>query len=63
MPPYKPYASRAQEKKLNAMAGRGEISQEEVNGKNRASKGMKLPQRIKGSMKMRKHHFSGASNE
>lgn len=49
MPPYKPFVSRAQQGKLNAMADRGEISKEEVHGKNEATKGKKLPPRVKKS--------------
>ena len=40
-----PYVSDAQRAKLNAMASRGEISQAEVDRKNEASKGLKLPAR------------------
>lgn len=46
MPPYKPYASDAQRKALNAMADRGEIEKSEVEGKNQASKGKELPERV-----------------
>ncbi len=46
MPPYKPVVSQAQRRKLFALASRGEISKDEAEGKARAAKGKKLPQRV-----------------
>lgn len=54
MPPFKPFVSRAQQGKLNAMAERGEISKAEVHGKNEATKGKKLPYKAKHKSAMHK---------
>ena len=40
-----PYKSEAQRKFMNAAANRGEIKQSTVDEYNKASKGMKLPQK------------------
>lgn len=46
MPPYKPVKSKAQARKLFALANRGEMSETEARGKVRAAKGRKLPARV-----------------
>lgn len=46
MPPYKPYASKAQARKLHAMANRGEIAKSEVAGKDKATNFKKIPERV-----------------
>ncbi len=46
MPPYKPNKSMAQQRKMFALANRGEISMDEARGKARASEGKKLPARV-----------------
>jgi hypothetical protein len=46
MPPYKPVVSNAQRRTLFALAERGEISKSEAEGKARAAKGRKLPERV-----------------
>lgn len=45
MPPYKAVTSRAQSRKLFALARRGEISEAEARGKTRAANWKKLPNR------------------
>lgn len=45
MPPYKPVVSRAQSRKLFALANRGELSMEDARGKTRAANFSKLPAR------------------
>jgi hypothetical protein len=45
MPPYKPYASKAQARKLHAMANDGEIAKSEVAGKDKATDFKHLPER------------------
>ncbi len=47
MPPYQPVKSNAQRRKLFALAERGEISKTEAEGKARAAKGKKLPERVR----------------
>jgi len=47
MPPYTPVASRAESRKLFAMARRGEISETEARGKTRAANWKRLPERKK----------------
>ena len=47
MPPYKPVVSKAQSRKLFALANRGEIVMSEARGKTRAAKGTKLPEHVK----------------
>jgi hypothetical protein len=41
------YVSRAQQRKFHAMAARGEVSEEEVETRDKASKGKKLPEKKK----------------
>lgn len=45
MPPYKAVTSKAQSRKLFALANRGEISLSDARGKTRAANWSKLPQR------------------
>lgn len=45
-----PYKSDAQRKKFHAMEERGEISSKVVKGFDRASKGKKLPKRVRKPM-------------
>lgn len=45
MPPYKPVTSKAQSRKLFALANRGEISKSEAEGKTRAADFKSLPER------------------
>lgn len=52
MPPYKPNVSQAQQRKMFALAEKGDISMDEARGKARASKGKKLPKRV-GSKRRR----------
>jgi hypothetical protein len=47
MPPYQPVVSNAQRRKLFALASHGEISMDEAEGKARAAKGKKLPERVR----------------
>lgn len=53
MPPYKPYASRAQQRLLHAKAERGEISQAEIKGKDKSTDFTNLPDHLKGKKKVR----------
>jgi hypothetical protein len=46
MPPYTPNKSARQQRKLFALAERGEMSMGEARGKARASKGQRLPERV-----------------
>lgn len=45
MPPYTAVTSKAQSRKLFAMAGRGEIAESEARGKTRAANFTSLPER------------------
>ena len=45
MPPYTPVTSRAQSRKMFALANRGEISMEDARGKTRAANFKSLPER------------------
>lgn len=45
MPPYKAVSSKAQSRKLFALANRGEISKADAEGKTRAANWSSLPQR------------------
>ncbi len=56
MPPYKPVVSQAQRRQLFALADRGEISHDEAEGKARAAKGKKLPERVSKRRKGRKRY-------
>jgi hypothetical protein len=56
MPPYKPITSKAQGRKLFALADRGEISEDDARGKVRAANFKKLPER-KGSPKGKRPPF------
>ncbi len=47
MPPYKAVKSKAQRRKLFALAARGEISQADARGKARAAKGKRLPEKVR----------------
>lgn len=47
MPPYTANKSKAQQRKMFALAKRGEISMAEAKGKARASQGKHLPERKK----------------
>lgn len=51
MPPYRPVVSKAQSRKLFALANRGELSMDEARGKTRAAKGVHLPERISRRVK------------
>ena len=44
-----PFRSEAQRKYMNAAAARGDIKQSTVDEFNKASKGMHLPEHVKGS--------------
>lgn len=46
MPPYTAVKSKAQSRKLFAMAGRGEISEADARGKTRAANFKSLPNRV-----------------
>jgi hypothetical protein len=46
MPPYKPYASKAQARKLHALAGEGKIAESEVAGKDKATDFDEIPERL-----------------
>lgn len=48
-----PYKSDAQRKKFHAMEARGEIDPKTVKEFDQASKGMKLPERVKPKKKVR----------
>lgn len=45
MPPYNPVESKAQSRKLFALANRGELSMDEARGKTRAADFKSLPER------------------
>jgi hypothetical protein len=45
MPPYNPVTSKAQSRKLFALANRGELSMDEARGKTRAANFKSLPER------------------
>jgi hypothetical protein len=47
MPPYAPYASRAQQRLLHAKATKGEISPKEIAGKDKATDFSTLQERVK----------------
>jgi hypothetical protein len=47
MPPYTPVSSKAQSRKLFALANRGEISMAEARGKTRAADFARLPERTR----------------
>jgi len=51
MPPYKPYDSKAQQRLLHAKAERGEISQAEIKGKDKATNFSSLPEHVKSKTK------------
>ena len=51
MPPYKRYASSAQEKWANSPEGVKSLGRAEVDGRNAASKGKKLPEHVKPAKK------------
>jgi hypothetical protein len=54
MPPYKAIKSRAQQRKLFALANKGEISMAEAHGKTRAAKGRRIPERVRRRKKARR---------
>jgi hypothetical protein len=47
MPPYKPNKSKAQQRKMFALVKQGKLSQQEAEGKARASKGKQLPEKVR----------------
>lgn len=47
MPPYKPYASDQQRKWAHTPSGIEALGPADVKGKDRTSKGMKLPKKVK----------------
>lgn len=49
MPPYTPNRSKAQQRKMFALAARGELSQADAEGKARASHYASLPEHVKTS--------------
>ena len=51
MPPYTPVTSKAQSRKLFALANRGEISEDDAKGKTRAADWDKLPKRKRGKVR------------
>jgi hypothetical protein len=53
-----PYKSDKQRKKFHAMLERGEIDAATVHEFDQASKGMKLPERVK-PRRTKNHHLSG----
>lgn len=53
MPPYTPVKSKAQSRKLFALAGRGEIAESEARGKTRAASFKSLPARVRTRKKGR----------
>jgi uncharacterized protein YjhX (UPF0386 family) len=55
MPPYKPHASKAQQRLLHAKAARGEISQEEIKGKDNSTNFSHLREVVKRKKKVRQH--------
>jgi hypothetical protein len=46
MPPYKPVKSKAQSRKLFALAEQGDLALDDAKGKTRAADWKKLPKRI-----------------
>ena len=54
MPPYKPYVSDAQRRWAHTPTGEAALGAEDVHGKDQASKGKKLPERVTPAKKMRK---------
>lgn len=54
MPPYKAVTSKAQSRKLFALANRGELSMDEAKGKTRAANFKSLPERKGKGRKSRK---------
>lgn len=46
MPPYTPVTSKAQSRKMFALANRGEISMEDARGKTRAANFKSLPEHV-----------------
>jgi hypothetical protein len=47
VPPYQAIKSRAQQRKLFALASRGELSTDEARGKTRAARGKRVPERVR----------------
>jgi hypothetical protein len=54
MPPYNPVTSKAQSRKLFALANRGEISMDEARGKTRSADFKSLPERAARSKSPRR---------
>lgn len=55
MPPYTPNRSRAQQRLIFARAARGELDKADALGRALASRGLRLPERVKGrKMKARR---------
>ena len=53
MPPYKPYTSQKQEAWAHTPTGRAKLGADDVAGKDKASKGLRLPKRSAGGRKLR----------
>lgn len=56
MPPYTPNTSQAQQRKMFALAERGDISMDDAKGKARASEYSKLPSHVKHAALKGLHH-------
>ena len=61
MPPYKPYASKAQQRLLHSKAERGKISQGEIKGKDKATNFSHLPEHVEGKKKKKGRKRSPAT--
>ena len=64
MPPYTPVTSKAQSRKLFALANRGEIAKSEAEGKTRAANFKSLPERVskKGAKRGKQPRMSPRSS-
>lgn len=51
MPPYKPNASKAQQRKKFSLASQGKMSMADAEGSARASRGKSLPEHVKKAKK------------
>lgn len=54
MPPYKPVTSKAQSRKLFALAARGELDPAEAHGKTRAANWKSLPDHVRSKSRSSK---------
>jgi hypothetical protein len=54
MPPFKPYVSDQQRRWAHTASGVAALGKEDVRGKDKSSKGMKLPKRSRMAEAMRK---------